>query len=183
MTICDTNACLNKKAHSEISCILKRQFCPTAKGEGLCAWSHLLLHRQVSLHLLVQMEAEVSCGSCTVNHRSKTMLSFPAWCSYGCICLGAEIEMRVGPSPLLSRQQNNVDCRGSSGSHLLKPLAQSRSASKWVSIPTWIKVPLQDARQQFTGFGWCFEQICIPALWCGREAILQLIRLMWAAEF
>lgn len=101
MTICDANARLNKKVDSEISFILKKQFCPTAKREGLCACSELLEHRQVSLRLLGQMEAEVSCGSCTVNHRSKTMLSFPMWCSYGCICLGAEIEVRVGPSPLL----------------------------------------------------------------------------------
>lgn len=58
----------------------------------------------MSLHLLVQMEAEVSRGSCTVNHRGKTMLPFAAWCSYGCIFFGAEIEVRVGPSPLMSSE-------------------------------------------------------------------------------
>lgn len=165
MTICDANACLNKKIDNEISCILKKQFCPTAEREGLFAWSQFLEHRQVSLHLLVQMEAETLCGRCTVYHRSKTMLSFPAWCSYGCIsAMRAEIEVRVRPSSLLF-----------SGRHPVKPLAQNTSASKWVPIQTWIRIPLQDARQQFPGFGWCFEQICISSL---RDAILQLIQIM-----
>lgn len=148
MTVFDANACLNKKVDSEILCILKKQFCPTADRRGLFAWSQLLEHRHVSLNLLVQMEADVSCGSCAVNHRSKTMLSFPPWCSFIWICLLESRnrgERRTFPSVVFWKSSAQTSCSEQVsfkvGSH--SDLGQGSTSG---------------CQTEFTGFGWCFQQ-------------------------